>query len=87
MQDFKELASLKRSEAKRADAMDKRLRDDAKEVGDMEKRLKSAPPPDVDIRAVVEKLKALSKKLHVYGVERLVIAAQRDKMKRRPSVL
>ena len=32
------------------------------------------------VRQVVEKLKALSKKLHVYGVERLVIAAQRAKI-------
>ena len=33
-----------------------------------------------DIRQLVEKLKNLSKKLHVYGVERLVIAAQRAKI-------
>ena len=33
-----------------------------------------------DVRQVVEKLKALSKRLHVYGVERLVIAAQRKKI-------
>ena len=33
-----------------------------------------------DIRQLVEKLKTLSKKLHVYGVERLVIAAQRAKI-------
>ena len=33
-----------------------------------------------DVRRVVEKLKALSKKLHVYGVERLVTAAQREKI-------
>ena len=33
-----------------------------------------------DVRQVVERLKALSKKLHVYGVERLVIAAQREKI-------
>ena len=33
-----------------------------------------------DVRQVVEKLKALSKRLHVYGVERLVIAAQREKI-------
>ena len=33
-----------------------------------------------DIRSLVEKLKALSKRLHVYGVERLVIAAQREKI-------
>ena len=32
-----------------------------------------------DVRQVVEKLKALSKRLHVYGVERLV-AAQRKKI-------
>ena len=31
-----------------------------------------------DVRQVVEKLKALSKRLHVYGVERLVTAAQRE---------
>ena len=31
-----------------------------------------------DVRQVVERLKALSKKLHVYGVERLVTAAQRE---------
>ena len=30
-----------------------------------------------DVRQLVDKLKTLSKKLHVYGVERLVIAAQR----------
>ena len=33
-----------------------------------------------DIRQLVEKLKNLSKKLHVYGVERLVTAAQRAKI-------
>ena len=33
-----------------------------------------------DLRQLVEKLKNLSKKLHVYGVERLVIAAQRAKI-------
>ena len=31
-----------------------------------------------DIRQLVGKLKELSKKLHVYGVERLVTAAQRS---------
>ena len=38
-----------------------------------------------DVRQVVEKLKALSKRLHVYGVERLVIAAQREKTRLRRS--
>ena len=33
-----------------------------------------------DIRQLVDKLKNLSKKLHVYGVERLVTAAQRAKI-------
>ena len=80
MQDFKELATLKKSEAKRADAMDKRLRDDAKEADAMEKRLGREAPADVDVNAVVEKLKTLSKRLHIYGVERLVIAAQREKI-------
>ena len=33
-----------------------------------------------DVRSLVAKLKNLSKKLHVYGVERLVTAAQRAKI-------
>ena len=75
--DFKELASLKRSEAKRTDAMGKKLRDDAKSGEAMEKQVRA--PVDFDVRVVVDKLKALSKRLHVYVVERLVISAQREK--------
>ena len=70
--DFRaELAGLKKSEARRSDAMDKQLRDEAR-VG----REVSAP----DVNELVEKLKTLSKRLHVYGVDRLVIAAQREKI-------
>ena len=76
--DFRaELAALKKSGASRSDAMDKQLRDEAR-VG------REVPTPDVN--ELVEKLKTLSKRLHVYGVDRLVIAAQREKSKRRRSV-